>query len=90
MKRGPGRPPGAPNRITATIREAALIAAERVGSDGNGADGLIGYLTKQATECPAQFLALLGKILPLQLTGDGGGAVQTVSRIEIVAAGMKQ
>ncbi|GAA5108600.1 hypothetical protein [Bartonella jaculi] len=28
--------------------------------------------------------ALLAKVLPLQLTGEGGEAVQTVSRVEIV------
>jgi hypothetical protein len=31
---------------------------------------MIGYLTEQAAENPSAFLSLLGKVLPLQVTGD--------------------
>jgi len=36
----------------------------------------VAYLELQAKVNPGPFLALLGKVLPLQVTGDGGGPVQ--------------
>lgn len=40
----------------------------------DGAGG-IDYLKAQAIETPAAFMTLVGKVLPLQLTGEGGGAI---------------
>ncbi len=57
-------------------------AAENAGNK-IGKDGLISYLEKQAIECPAAYLALLGKVLPLQVTGKDGGAVKMITRVEI-------
>lgn len=34
------------------------------------------YLARQAEENPGPFMTLVGKVLPLQLTGEGGGAIQ--------------
>jgi hypothetical protein len=62
---GQGRPRGVPNRINRDLREMILGAL----SDAGGRD----YLTRCAAENPGPFLALLGKILPTQLAGDGGG-----------------
>jgi hypothetical protein len=71
-----GRTKGTPNRTTKLIREAAILAAESVGSDGKGRDGLKGYLAWAARREPVAFLKLLEKILPTQLhvagTGEGG------------------
>ncbi|WP_375666724.1 hypothetical protein [Bartonella sp. TT121SHDZB] len=41
------------------------------------------YLEKQAIRCPAAYLALLGKVLPLQVTGEDGGAIKIIGRVEI-------
>ena len=38
-----GRPRG-PNRIHRTLREAIILAAEELGSNGRGAGGLLGFL----------------------------------------------
>ena len=65
---GPGRPKGSRNKTTRLLKEALLIAAENAGGGGKG--GLVAYLTQQAIECPSAFLALLGKVLPLQGQGD--------------------
>lgn len=73
---GPGRPKGLPNKTTALLKDAILRAAEAAG----GGEGLVGYLTTQAKDNPAPFLSLLGKVLPMQVTGEDGGAV----RIEAV------
>lgn len=78
--KSPGRPKGSPNKTTALLKDALLIAAEQAG----GKAGMIGYLKTQASENPAAFLSLLGKVLPLQVTGEGGGPIRT-QRVEIVA-----
>ena len=48
-----------------------LEAAERAGDK----EGLTGYLERQARENPGPFMTLLGKVLPLQLSGDERQAV---------------
>jgi len=53
------------------LKEALLLAATKAG----GKAGLVGYLQAQADKNPQSFLPLLGKVLPLQLTGEGGGPV---------------
>jgi hypothetical protein len=36
---------------------------------------LVGYLKIQASANPGPFMALLGKVLPMQVTGEDGGPV---------------
>jgi hypothetical protein len=74
---GAGRPKGSLDKGNALIREMACEALAKVGG--------VDYLARVAESHPGPFLSLLGKILPVQLTGDGGGAVETVTRIELVA-----
>lgn len=62
-----GRKKGTPNRTTALLKDAILVAAGKAG----GPDGLVGYLTAQAGLNPGPFMALLGKVLPLQIAGEG-------------------
>ena len=72
MPVSPGRPKGMPNKTTALLKDAILKAAEQAG-DG---EGLVGYLKTQAKANPGPFMALLGKVLPMQVTGEDGGPVQ--------------
>lgn len=65
---GPGRPKGTPNKTTALLKDAILQAA----TDAGGGD-LTAYLAVQAKTNPGPFLALLGKVLPMQVTGEGDG-----------------
>jgi hypothetical protein len=62
-----GRKAGTPNKVTGSLKEAILLAAEAVGADGKGKDGLLGYLTSLARRHPAIFVPLLGRVLPLQI-----------------------
>jgi hypothetical protein len=62
---GPGRPKGMPNKTTALLKDAILKAAEDAGEGDMAA-----YLTQQAKENPGPFMALLGKVLPMQIAGD--------------------
>lgn len=69
---GAGRKPGVPNKITGDIKTMVVGALAGVGGTE--------YLMRQAEENPAAFMSLVGRVLPLQVTGDGGGAI----RIEVV------
>lgn len=73
-----GRQKGTPNKTTALLKDAVMQAAEAAG----GEEGLVGYLKTQAVLNPGPFMALLGKVLPLQITGDAENPVQMVTRIE--------
>lgn len=75
---GPGRKKGVPNKTTALLKDAILKAAESAGGD----EGMVGYLTRQATTNPQAFLPLLGKVLPMQVTGPEDGPI--ITRIELV------
>ena len=79
-KAGPGRPKGALNKTTAALKEAILSAAEKHGKDGQGEDGLLGYLYKVASEDTKAFSALLGRVLPYTVQGNPDAPV--VHRIE--------
>jgi hypothetical protein len=69
--KGRGRPKGSPNKTTALVKDAILAAADTAGGKG----GMAAYLASQAAQNPGPFMALLGKVLPLQVTGANGGAV---------------
>lgn len=73
---GKGRPKGVPNKVTTKIKDMVIEALSKAGG--------IDYLAKQAKDNPAAFMTLVGKVIPLQITGEDGGPVQ-VTRIELVA-----
>lgn len=70
-----GRVKGTPNKVTATLKDMILQALDKQG----GAE----YLYRQADQNPAAFMTLVGKVLPMQVTGAEGGpiAFQEVRRV---------
>lgn len=74
---GPGRPKGVPNKMTTEVKEMILAALD-------GAGG-ISYLIDKAETHPAAFLSLVGKVLPMQVTGADGGPIQSNVIVEFVA-----
>ena len=69
-----GRKAGIRNKVTREMAEAsrdilnmAKEAAARVGSDGAGKDGMVGYLKIIATSHPRTFLKLLGRVLEQEI-----------------------
>ena len=81
-KKTGGRTKGTPNKTTALLKDAILQAAEKAG----GKAGLVGYLVTQAQMNPQSFLPLLGKVLPMQISG-GDEPVKVVT--EIVLRGVR-
>lgn len=53
-----------------------MLAAEDVGEDGRGKDGLRGYLRRVAKKDSKSFSNLIGKIIPHQVTGPDDGPIQ--------------
>ena len=70
---GQGRPKGTPNRLTADVRAMILAALDKVGG--------VDYLVGQAERNPAAFLTLVGKVLPLQMTGENDGPVMIITGV---------
>lgn len=64
---GKGRPRGSKNKATAALKDMILGAL----ADAGGRT----YLSARAKDNPAAFLTLIGKVLPLQVSGEGGGPV---------------
>jgi len=67
-----GRPPGTPNKLTQTVKEAI----EQAFNDLNGAE----YLKRIAITDPKAFCTLLGKVLPkdVQIGGQDGQPIKIV------------
>jgi hypothetical protein len=63
---GKGRKRGTINKITRDLKEGVMAAAAACGYDGEGLGGVDGFLLMCAQRYPKHYLALLGKMLPLQ------------------------
>lgn len=76
---GPGRPKGVPNKATMAVKDAIAAAAEGLG----GTDRLIAWAQEDPLNERAFWSSIYPKLLPLQLTGEGGGPVrfQKVERV---------
>lgn len=73
-KPGPGRPKGCANKTTQTAMEAIALAAEALG----GHNRLVSW-AKEAPENERTFWGTIyPKLLPLQVTGKDGGAIEHV------------
>ena len=70
---GSGRKPGVPNKITTDLKAMILGALDKAGG--------IDYLHAQAQKNPGPFMTLIGKVLPMQVTGDGGGPVMVITGV---------
>lgn len=62
-----GRQKGTTNKLTADVKAMVLAALDQAGG--------VSYLLTQAQSNPNAFLTLVGKVLPLQLTGDPSNPV---------------
>ena len=72
-REGAGRPKGSLDKGNAMIRELIVQTLDNLGGTQ--------YLESVAHSHPAAFMALIGKTMPLQVTGEGGGPVQQSIRV---------
>lgn len=68
-----GRPKGVPNKITGDLKAMILGALDDAGGRK--------YLMGQATQNPGAFMTLVGKVLPLQVSGEGGGPIMIITGV---------
>lgn len=75
---GKGRKAGTPNKTTAAVKDMILTALSNAG----GAK----YLERCANDhkTAVAFLNLVGKVLPMQITGQDGGALEAKLTVEYV------
>ena len=78
-----GRVKGTPNKITVAAKDAIAAAAEGLG----GTKRLIEWAKEDPANERAFWASIYTKLLPLQVTGEGGGPLQVVGRIELVPLG---
>jgi len=62
-KGGPGRPKGCPNKLTTELKTMILGALAECGG--------VEYLKIQAVENPNAFMALVGRLIPYVVKGEG-------------------
>ena len=70
-KPGPGRPKGSPNKVTKAAKDAIAEAAEQLG----GVSRLVSWAKEDPLNERAFWATVYPKLLPLQVTGEGGGPV---------------
>jgi hypothetical protein len=71
-----GRPPGTPNKVTRSIRQAVMDSIE---PGKCHPDGLAGWLIERALggiEDRKIYAAVVSRVIPIEITGEGGGAVK--------------
>lgn len=68
---GKGRPKGTPNKTTQAAKDAIAMAAEALG----GAERLVEWAKEDPANEKAFWTTIYPKLLPLQVTGEGGGPV---------------
>lgn len=80
---GKGRLKGSVNRVSKDLKQGLIDAAASLGEDGNGTNGLPGYLRYVGRNHPKAFCHLLGKMIPLQVAADINQT--TIGEIRIVS-----
>lgn len=75
-REGAGRPKGSIDKGNAMIRDMIVKALEGVGG--------VEYLESTARSHPAAFLSLVGKVMPVQVEGGGGGPIDHSLTVQFV------
>ncbi len=73
---GKGRVKGTPNKVTGELKEMILGALGQAGG--------IDYLKAKAETHPQAFMSLLGRVLPMQVSGDPNNPVRASVTLEII------
>lgn len=71
---GIGRKKGVQNKMTVAVKDAIALAAEKLG----GVDRLVTWAQEDPANERVFWGSIYPKLLPLQVSGEGGGPVQLV------------
>jgi hypothetical protein len=71
-KPGPGRPKGSPNKVTAAAKDAIAQAAAELG----GYARIVAWAREDAANERAFWTTVYPKLIPVQVTGEEGGAIE--------------
>jgi hypothetical protein len=71
-KPGPGRPKGSPNKVTAAAKDAIAQAAAELG----GYARIVAWAREDAVNERAFWTTVYPKLIPVQVTGEEGGAIE--------------
>ena len=74
-----GRKPGVPNKLNGHVKEMILAALDKAGG--------VNYLVAQSEANPVAFMTLVGKVLPLQVSGDSDNPVTFVIKTGVERSG---
>lgn len=75
-KPGPGRPKGSPNKTTALMKDAITAVYADLQAQVEERDH--GHFFIWANQNPTEFYKLASKLIPLQVSGEDGGAITVV------------
>ena len=75
-----GRPKGAANKTTRSVKEAIALAADRLG----GVDRLVAWCQEDPKNEHSFWSSVYPKLLPLQLAGDEDNPIQAKLIVEFV------
>ena len=74
---GPGRPKGVRNKFTEELKQVILD-----GLHNTNAEGLFGFVRDTATETPTAGLAILGRLIPVNMDLKGDVKVEVSVKFE--------
>ena len=77
---GPGRPKGSLNKLGKAAKDVIAAAAAELGGEAR----LVAWAKEDPQNERAFWTSIYTKLLPLQLSGEGGGPVDHLHRIERV------
>lgn len=80
-KKGPGRPKGSVNKLGAAAKDVIAQAAAQLG----GGNRLVEWVQEDPLNERAFWATIYPKLLPLQLTGEGGGPIDHSLTIKFVS-----
>lgn len=72
-KKTGGRKKGTPNKVTVSVKSALSMAFEGIGG--------VGQLQAWARANETEFYKLWGRLIPVEVSGEGGGAVSLTIKV---------
>jgi len=72
-KKTGGRKKGTPNKTTASVKQALTLAFQGLGG--------VSALKSWAEDNPTEFYKLWGRLIPVEVSGEDGGAVSLTIRV---------